>query len=317
MTDAFEPPSPTTGAHLLRRLRLRHITCFVTVARERHLGRAAARLHLSQPAVTKTLNELEALAGVRLLDRGRHGTHLTAAGEQFLRYALGITDALEAAAGALAGVDHESLAPVRVGALPTAAGALLPGAITRLRARYPRLGVQVTTGPNHALVDALRAGELDLVVGRMAEPGTMRGISFELLYAESLAVVARPGHPLAHAAPVSLAAVLEHPVVVATPGTVPRHQTEELLQRHGLRLPPGRTETLELSVARELTRGSDAVWFAPGRAPQADLADGVLVRLDVDTPGPAEPVGLLRRSLAEPSAPRDDLAEILRTLAGP
>lgn len=286
------------------------------VAREQHVGRAAERLHLSQPAVTKTLNELESLAGACLLDRGRHGTRLTVAGEQFLRYALGITEALEAAAGALAGVVEESAPPVRLGALPTVGSALLPDALTRLRARHPQLGVQVSTGANHVLVDALRAGELDLVLGRMAEPDTMRGISFELLYAESLAVVARPGHPLTAApAPVSLAAVLDHPVVVATAGTVPRHHAEELLRRHGLRLPSGRTETLELIVAREIVRRSDAVWFAPERAPQADLDDGVLVRLDVATPGSAEPVGLLRRSMAEPSAARDDLAEILRELA--
>ncbi|MHB1065585.1 MAG: hypothetical protein ACYC1Z_14035 [Georgenia sp.] len=57
------------------------------------------------------------------------------------------------------------------------------------------------------------------------------------------------------------------------------------------------------------------MWFAPERTPQADLDDGVLVRLEVATPGSAEPVGLLRRSLAEPSAARDDLAEILRDLA--
>lgn len=318
MAETFEPPSgPTPStAYLLRRIRLRHITCFVVVARERHLGRAAERLHLSQPAVTKTLNELESLAASRLLDRGRHGTQLTAAGEQFLRYALGITEALEAAAGALAGVVDEVAPPVRLGALPTVGSALLPDALARLRARYPHLGVQVSTGPNHVLVDALRAGDLDLVLGRMAEPDTMRGISFELLYAEFLAVVARPGHPLARTpGPVGLAAVLTYPVVVATPGTVPRHHAEELLQRHGLRLPPGRTETLELSVAREIVRRSDAVWFAPERTPQADLDDGVLVRLEVATPGSAEPVGLLRRSLAEPSAARDDLAEILRELA--
>src|SRR6266700_670285 len=66
----------------LSRIRLRHLTCFVVVAQERTLARAAGRLHLSQPAVSKTLAELEDLAGRRLVDRGRAGAQLTQAGEQ-------------------------------------------------------------------------------------------------------------------------------------------------------------------------------------------------------------------------------------------
>jgi hypothetical protein len=63
----------------LSRIRLRHLTCFVVVAQERTLARAAGRLHLSQPAVSKTLTELERLAGHQLVERSRAGTQLTAA----------------------------------------------------------------------------------------------------------------------------------------------------------------------------------------------------------------------------------------------
>ncbi|WP_448070979.1 LysR substrate-binding domain-containing protein [Georgenia yuyongxinii] len=308
---------PAAVAGLLGRIRLRHVTCFVAVAQERNLGRAADRLGLTQPAVTKTLNELESIAGARLLDRGRHGARLTAAGEQLLRHALGVTEAMEAVAAALAGAAHPTTGTVRLGALPTVAGVLLPGAVARLHERHPRVGVQVRTGANTGLLESLRAGELDLVLGRMAEPATMRGVSFELLYAEALALVVRPGHPLTRAGgPVSLPAVLDHPVVVATPGTVPRHHTEVLLQQHGLRLPPGCVETLEVALARAIVRRTDAVWFTAERAPQVDLDDGLLVRLDVPTPGTTEPVGVFRRSVDEPSAVTDALLGILRDLAG-
>src|SRR5438132_13892644 len=80
-------PRETTAVSVAySRIRLRHLTCFVVVAQERTLARAAARLHLSQPAVSKTLAELEDLAGRRLVERGRAGTALTPAGEQFLKY---------------------------------------------------------------------------------------------------------------------------------------------------------------------------------------------------------------------------------------
>src|SRR6266851_8606484 len=97
------------------RIRLRHLTCFVVVAQERTLARAATRLHLSQPAVSKTLAELEDLAGRRLVERGRAGTALTPAGERFLKYAVDVTQALKSAAEALTGT-MPALAPVlRVG----------------------------------------------------------------------------------------------------------------------------------------------------------------------------------------------------------
>ena len=91
------------GATAAARIRLRHLSCFVVVAQERTLARAAARLHLSQPAVSKTLAELEDLAGRRLVERGRAGTQLTPAGEEFLRYAVDVTQALESAAAVLTG----------------------------------------------------------------------------------------------------------------------------------------------------------------------------------------------------------------------
>src|SRR3984885_7680796 len=92
-------PAPPDTRHAgapsaaLSRIRLRHLSCFVVVAQERTLARAAERLHLSQPAVSKTLTELERLAGHPLVERSRAGTRLTEAGERFLRYALDVTRA--------------------------------------------------------------------------------------------------------------------------------------------------------------------------------------------------------------------------------
>lgn len=305
---------PRTEPDLAARIRLRHLRCFVVVAREQHVGRAADLLHLSQPAVTKTLNELETLAGVKLLDRGRHGAHLTAAGQRFLRHAREVTASLDAAAAALAGVGEPTPDLLRIGALPTVAGSLLPEVLTRLRARHPELDVRVRTDPNTVLLSALATGTVDVVLGRMAEPARMVGLSFELLYAETLVCVVRPGHPLA-GRPVTLADLLDHPLVVATRGTVPRHAADALFERHGLRPPGGRLETLDLSVARGVVRRSDAVWITTERAPRDDLADGTLCRLDLPAAGTVEPVGVLRRSADTPSAALDNLLTLLRDIA--
>ena len=121
------------AAVFARNVQLRHLRCLVAVAQERHLARAAERLALSQPAMSKTLAELEELAGTRLVERsstGRRGVQgLTAAGEQLLAHALRVLEAVEASAQAVAPVSGERLERLRIDALPSLAASLLPRAV--------------------------------------------------------------------------------------------------------------------------------------------------------------------------------------------
>jgi DNA-binding transcriptional LysR family regulator len=306
-----------TPSAALSRIRLRHLSCFVVVAQERTLARAAERLHLSQPAVSKTLAELEALAGRRLVERGRTGARLTQAGEQFLRYALDVTQALGAAAAALTRAGAPRVPTVQVGALPTVAGGLLAQAIARLRRRRPHAGIGVQTASNPELLAALKSGEVDFAVGRLAEPAMMQGVSFELLYAESLVIVARPQHPLLASGDRSISppALLGYPLVIPGPGTMPRHHAEGFFEAQGIALPPGCTETQSVSVGRALTLLSDAVWITPQHAVQLDIDRGWLCRLNVPVPVSAEPIGLLCRSRAHPSELAEQLMDTLRELS--
>ena len=175
-----------------------------------------------------------------------------------------------------------------------------------------RLGI----GDNPELLAALKMGEIDVAVGRMAEPAMMQGVSFELLYAESLAVVTRPQHPLAVAGdkPVSPFDLVGYPLVVPGVGTAPRHDVEGFFAAHGVTLPPGRTETQSVSVARALTLVSDAVWITPQHPVQLDIDRRWLRRLNVPVPGSAEPVGILSRSGAPPSELAVQLMDALREL---
>lgn len=319
----------------LRNVQLRHLRSFVAVAQERHLARAAERLALSQPAVSKTLSELEAIVGTRLVERsnaGRRGVQgLTAAGEQLLAHALRVLEALDASAQAVAPAAGGRIERLRIGALPSVAPALLPVALARLREGWPQVQIVVKSAANAALLDELRAGELDLVVGRMSDPRLMGGLSFELLHTEPLVFAVRAGHPLAApaharralAAPAharralaaSVQAVLGFPLVVYGEGTIPRHNTESFLSARGLVLPTNALQTLDVAVASALVAVSDAVWITPLGAARGELAAGRLVRLRIETAGTEEPVGLLQRSDAEPSALRLAMAALLREAA--
>ncbi|EBB7768758.1 LysR family transcriptional regulator [Salmonella enterica subsp. enterica serovar Tennessee] len=277
-----------------QRIRLRHLHTFVAVAQQGTLGRAAETLNLSQPALSKTLNELEQLTGTRLFERGRLGAQLTVPGEQFLTHAVKVLDALNTAGQALNRKEDASADVVRIGALPTAALGILPAAIGRFHQQQKSTSLQVATMNNTMLLAGLKSGEIDLGIGRMSDPELMGGLNYELLFLESLKLVVRPGHPLLQET-ITLSRVMEWPVVVSPKGTVPRQNAEALLQSQGCKMPAGCIETLSASLSRQLTVDYDYVWFVPSGAVKEDLRQAMLVSLPVPTQSAGEPIGILTR----------------------
>ncbi|AFH45595.1 LysR family transcriptional regulator [Salmonella enterica subsp. enterica serovar Heidelberg] len=273
---------------------MRHLHTFVAVAQQGTLGRAAETLNLSQPALSKTLNELEQLTGTRLFERGRLGAQLTVPGEQFLTHAVKVLDALNTAGQALNRKEDASADVVRVGALPTAALGILPAAIGRFHQQQKSTSLQVATMNNTMLLAGLKSGEIDLGIGRMSDPELMGGLNYELLFLESLKLVVRPGHPLLQET-ITLSRVMEWPVVVSPKGTVPRQNAEALLQSQGCKMPAGCIETLSASLSRQLTVDYDYVWFVPSGAVKEDLRQATLVSLPVPTQSAGEPIGILTR----------------------
>ncbi|PXJ22546.1 LysR family transcriptional regulator [Klebsiella pneumoniae] len=277
-----------------QRIRLRHLHTFVAVAQQGTLGRAAETLNLSQPALSKTLNELEQLTGTRLFERGRLGAQLTLVGEQFLTHAVKVLDALNSAGQALNRKEGLNNDIVRIGALPTAALGILPTVIGQFHKQQKDITLQVATMNNTMLLAGLKSGEIDIGIGRMSDPELMSGLHYELLFLESLKLVVRPGHPLLQET-VTLSRVMEWPVVVSPKGTVPRQNAEALLQSQGCKMPAGCIETLSASLSRQLTVDFDYVWFVPSGAVKDDLRRGVLTALPIATLGAGEPIGILTR----------------------
>ena len=277
-----------------QRIRLRHLHTFVAVAQQGTLGRAAETLNLSQPALSKTLNELEQLTGTRLFERGRLGAQLTLVGEQFLTHAVKVLDALNTAGQALNRKEGLSNDIVRIGALPTAALGILPSVIGQFHQQQKDITLQVATMNNTMLLAGLKSGEIDIGIGRMSDPELMSGLNYELLFLESLKLVVRPGHPLLQET-VTLSRVMEWPVVVSPKGTLPRQNAEALLQSQGCKIPTGCIETLSASLSRQLTVDYDYVWFVPSGAVKDDLRRGLLAALPIPTQGAGEPIGILTR----------------------
>lgn len=274
----------------LQRLQLRHLHCFLAVARLGNLRRAAQSLSISQPAVTKTLADLEDILGVRLFVRGRRGAVLTTAAHAFLQHASGVVAGVNEAIESITDVAERP--PLKLGVLPTLATRVLA---TALEAMPPGLRVHVETGRNRQLLQRLQQSELDAVLGRLAEPEQMVGLTFEHLFAEPLVAVVRHGHPLLAALRFEAADVARFRWVLPLAGTMIRHAADGVLAAHALTPTAGTVETLAVSLARQLCLGSDAVWFTPLGAASLDLHEGLLHLLPLAS-GTHEPVGLVLRT---------------------
>jgi LysR family pca operon transcriptional activator len=175
---------------VLGRIRLRHLQCFQAVARLGSLRRAAEALSVTQPAVTKTLNELEEMLGTPLLLRGRRGATLTPEAEAFLVHANASLSALTQAVDSVAAAPHEAV--LRIGVLPTVAP-FAAQALQALRATRPLTTVRVSSGRNQELIDQLRGHELEAVLARLAEveAGTLARLPLSITPEEPVGLIIR------------------------------------------------------------------------------------------------------------------------------
>lgn len=292
------------------RIKFRHLVCFLEVARQGSLAKASDKLAISQPALSKTLKELEGLLNASLFVRSKSGAALTESGVAFMRYAGPSVQALREGVNSLRSGEHAPVA-VRLGVLSTVESLLVPEVICRLHAKHPALVVSVATGPSAYLLSQLRLGELDLVVGRMTHSPQILGLSFEHLYSESMTLVVREGHPLLAAGEHTLS-LEDFPVVLPLAGTTIRQFADSLFVQHGIDPPRQRLETLSLTLSRRYVQCSDAVWIAPFDAVRQDLQAGELVELELGIREPGGSVGLCSNPALPLSMPAQWCVETLR-----
>jgi len=283
------------------RIKFRHLQTFIEVARQKSVGRAADVLAITQPAVTRTIRELEDYLGVDLFEKEGRGIRITRFGEVFLRHAGESVAAVQRGLDSIVKARSSSGPPLRIGALPTASASFMPEAMAEfLRAGTGSL-VTIVTGENRWLLDALRVGDLDLVVGRLAAAERMTGLHFEPLYSEEVCFVVRTGHPLLSRRHFSLSELTNYTVLMPTEGSVIRPFVDRLLLTNGIAELSNVIETVSDSFGRAFLETHDAVWIISRGVVLREIEAGRLARLDVDTSETSGAVGFTTRADAVPN----------------
>lgn len=297
------------------RVRFRHLHTFLEVARQKSVVKAASILNVSQPAVTKTIRELEEALGVAVLERDGRGIRITRSGEIFMQHAGMAITALRQGIDSVANAGAEAGPPIRIGTLPTVSAHIMPHAMRLFLQENTGATIKIVTGENAVLLEQLRLGELDLVVGRLAAPEKMTGFFFEHLYSEQIVFAVRTGHPLLKGNQDVFEKLSDYPVLMPTRGSIIRPFVERFFITNGVATIPTEIETVSDSFGRAFLRQSDAVWIISAGVVADDLKTGTLATLPIDTSETRGPVGLTMRTDTQPSAAFSILLKTIREAA--
>lgn len=281
---------------ITRKFRLRHVELIAELHDCRSILKAARRLSLTQPTVSKALQDVESTLGVKLFERNNRGLEPTAYGEIFARHAKIVLAQLRHAAEELESLRAGYSGKVTVGTLLAASASILPDAIALLKKQRPGVAISVVVGTYDVLMPSLLVGDLDMVLGRLPEEGRSRALVYEEFYAEPICVVTRRGHPLSRRRRLSLRELSNEAWLLPLPETALRRQIERAFVEAGAPLPRNVIESVSILTNRALLRKSDCVGVMPYHVALDDVEQGLLAILPVRLKSIESPVGAILRA---------------------
>lgn len=296
-------------------LKLKHLQLLIALDQFRHLGRTAEFLSVSQPAVSKTLGEIERMFEVTLFDRSTKGTEPTPTGQTVIGFARRVISEYEKTRDALQTSQDGSAGRVNVGAMVVATPVLLTQAMVRFKQAMPAATVLVEEGDLTRLLPRLRMGELDLIVGRL-EPGyAAPDLHTEALCQEPMCLICAPEHPFASLKRVTWAQLQTQPWVMPPPWATSRTKLHQLFYKNRLNPPTDCVESTSFLVTLSHVQALGAVGFVARNVGLSLQVQGLAHILPVTLPMDLPPLGVIRRTDQTPTPTALRLLQDLRSVA--
>jgi DNA-binding transcriptional LysR family regulator len=240
-------------------LKARHLRLIVAIDTYRNLSQVAEVTHVTLPAVSKSLTELERGLGLTLFTRTAQGLVPTPYGECLTRHARAMLHVLHQASDELKALSAGTEGKIEIGVLPVSASILLTHALNLLKERSPGTNVKIVEGSTATLLPELWQGHLDLVVGRLPPPDVQGSFDEKELLEEPVTLVTGRHHPLARKKKLEWADLLPYPWILPPLGSILRDPLERALEAHGVPLTNNYIETLSLHVIRAHLQVSDCI----------------------------------------------------------
>lgn len=252
MAQRSRPTTPTVDSFVRQRLTLRQLHMLVALQDAASLSAAANRLGVTQPAISKALAELENGYGQTLFVRHGRGVRATPVGDKLVAMARRVQAELQRGRAELEAWQQGVSGRLQLGATNAALARLVPQAIAATKAALPTLAISVQTGPLGELLEAVRIGRLDLVVGRRPEREVPPGLQMRLLASTRQRVVISLRHPLAQRRAPSWEQLATSAWIWPNDGTRTRVLQQQFWLRLGLPLPTDIIETGDSALVHAL-----------------------------------------------------------------
>ena len=279
---------------LKARLKTRQLLLLIALDDYRNIHRAAEELHMTQPAASKQIKDLEEMLDVKLFERLPRGMEPTIYGETMIRHARMALTSLALAHDDIVTLKAGLTGQVEVGVIMTPAMALLPRAIARVKEEAPllRIGVQLET--SNLLLDKLQHGMLDFMIGRIFDTGDTSGLIYEELTEEPACAVVRPGHPLLERKELALQDIAPLPWIVPPHGSILRYRFDMMFRRAGLEPPSNVVDTTALLAITALLQQTDSLHVMPIEVAQYYASLNVMRILPIELPCKMDAFGIIR-----------------------
>lgn len=268
--------------YLQHQLRIRQLEIVLAVSEHSSVLHASTSLNMTQPAVTKSIQEMERSLGSRLFERTTKGMRPTKSGEALLNSAQKVMGSLDRAASELYDLSTGKSGHVRVG-VSVSISELLARSIARMKESHPNIGVEIIQSTNEALAPQLRSGDIDLIVGQPSEPWESGGISHEKVFEDRILIVSRHGHELSRSGTaLSLQDLLAYKWILPLSETALRRTLEEAFEEAGVELPGRSIELMSIDVIQSLLSNTNMITALPSRVASVYLENSVMSVVPVE-----------------------------------
>jgi DNA-binding transcriptional LysR family regulator len=293
---------------------LRQLRGLLAMIETGSLGKAAERLHTSQPALTKSIKRLEGDLGVPLFVRGARGMRPTVFAESLRAYAQAACVGMVQAVTQIKALKSGTEGIVTIAAPPIIGAELFPDALVKLTGERPNLRLRVVLQSND-LFSSLLAGRYDLVVATLYSEVPPTGLVWRQLLIDRMVAITRPGHALARLDRVSFSDLHQYPWVVADAESQHRRRLEHFFAASGLSPPHAAIECSTPSMVRALVMRGDYVGLVAKFGTETDVAAGLLDIHEIDAPlaFTKRPIGFLWRDNDALSPAVKSLMELIAT----
>ncbi len=314
--ESRSPPSPLSIWFDTMSFNLQQLMMFTAIVSAGSLGRAAAMLNMTQPALSRSIKRLEESVGGPLFERHTKGMQLTALGEALMPHAMSLQREAEQAREELDAMRGLAKGVIKVGAVGSIASLVLPMAMACVLEKWPNLRVEVIEGVWDRLVEGLLAYEIDLALCTSGiETEDVAALS-DCSWTDRSFVVAALDHPLRAKRGLRLDDTLTQRWALTPKGTGPYAHMQETFRARGLPMPAIAVETRSVTVLKSLVARCGFVSWMAEPMYDTESKAGVIDALDIEGLDAQRTLTAFRRRRGTLPAPAVKLLDELRRLTG-